>query len=248
MTRIGLISDLHGNLPALQAVLADLDREEVDELVCLGDVAIGPQPAETLEQLEELRCPVTMGNWDAWFVEPMPPLEGELGQVLVDLRNWAAAQLDPRQLRYVKSFAPFVEIPLDGTGMLLAFHASPRSYEDSILPTTTDAELEEMLDGHRAPIYAGGHTHFQLFRRLGESVLLNPGSVGLPFRKLEPGVMRVAPWAEYAVVTADGGRLAVDLRRTPFDVEAFLDRMLRSEMPHAGWWAELWREEAPLRG
>jgi predicted phosphodiesterase len=248
MTRIGLISDLHGNVPALEAVLAELAREGVDEVVCLGDIAIGPQPVETVERLQNLRCPVTMGNWDAWFVGPMPFLEGHLGRVLIDLRNWSAAKLEPAQLQFIQGFVPVVELPLDSAGSLVAFHGSPRSNEDSILSTTSDAELGEMLAGRTEPLLVGGHTHFQLFRRYGESVVMNPGSVGLPFRKHQPGVMRVAPWAEYAVVSAERGRLTVDLRRTPYDVHAFLDAMRRSGMPHTEWWTELWSDEAPATG
>ena len=69
---LAAISDIHGNLPALEAVLAELEREGVDELVCLGDVALGPQPAETVARVRGLGCAVVMGNWDAWVLEGFP--------------------------------------------------------------------------------------------------------------------------------------------------------------------------------
>ena len=242
--RLALIGDIHGNLSALEAVLAELGREAVDDVVCLGDVAVGPQPVETVERLRALGCPVVMGNWDAWFFGEMPRLDGEIGQVLADLRSWAVARLTSEHRDYFASFAPTVQMRLSDGAALLAFHGSPRSFEESIWATTPEAELEQMLGGRPALVFAAGHTHSQLFRRFGESVVVNPGSVGLPFRRIEQGVMRIAPWAEYALLTCDDGHLSVELRRTVFDVEAFLAVMRRSGMPHADWWAELWSDES----
>jgi predicted phosphodiesterase len=242
--RLALIADIHGNLPSLEAVLDDVDREGVNEIVCLGDVALGPLPVETVERLRAVGCPVVMGNWDAWFFQPMPTLDGDLGRVLGDLRNWSGAQLSEEDRRYVLAFEATVEVPLGAGATLLGFHGSPRSFQDMILATTPDAEIEQMLDGRQALVLAGGHTHFQLFRRFEESAIVNPGSVGLPFRRGHAGVMPISPWAEYGIVDYENGRLGIELRRTPYDVESFLSLMLRSGMPHAEWWAELWTDEA----
>jgi predicted phosphodiesterase len=246
MMRLALIADIHGNLEALDAVLAEIEREGVERVVCLGDVAIGPQPVETLERVRAIGCPVTMGNWDSWFVHGMPRHDGWLGSILADLRSWSVEQLSPDHRRYLGAFVPTVEVELPDGRALLAFHGSPRSFEDSILATTPERELELMLDGRTAAVLAGGHTHFQLFRRLGESVLLNPGSVGLPFRRPQAGVMQIAPWAEYALLEQDGTRLSIDLRRTPYDVAAFLRTMHASGMPNADWWAGLWTADSPV--
>lgn len=240
--RLALIADIHGNLPALDAVLAELRREDVDQIVCLGDVSVGPHPVETLERVRSLGCPVVMGNWDAWFVQEMPRFDGQLGHVLGDLRAWSVEQLSAAHRDYLGSFAPTLDLRLPGGAKLLAFHGSPRSYEDMIFATTPDEELEPMFAGHDGLVLAGGHTHFQLFRRFGESVLVNPGSIGLPFRRPQSGVMHIAPWAEYGVVRHDGERLSIELRRTGFDVGGFVRTMRGSGMPHAEWWAGLWSE------
>jgi predicted phosphodiesterase len=242
--RLALIADIHGNLPALDAVLAEIDREGVDRIICLGDISIGPQPVETLERVRSLGCPVIMGNWDAWFVQGMPQFDGRLGQVLGDLRTWSVEQFSSEQRQYLTGFAPTVEVPLPNGATLLAFHGSPRSFEDSIFATTPDQELEQMFAGRTALVLAGGHTHFQLFRRFGESVLLNPGSIGLPFRRPQRGIMEIAPWAEYGIVQHDGDRVSIELRRTAFDLDAFLRKMRESGMPHADWWAGLWTAES----
>jgi predicted phosphodiesterase len=248
--RVALIADIHGNLTALDAVLAEIHREDVDRIVCLGDISLGPQPVETLERVRSLDCPVIMGNWDAWFLQGMPQFDGRLGEVLGDLRTWSVEQLSSEHRNYLGGFAPTVEVPLPDGEMLLAFHGSPRSFEDSIFATTPDEELEQMFAGRTAQVFAGGHTHFQLFRRFGESVLLNPGSIGLPFRRPQRGIMEIAPWAEYGLVQHDGGRLSIELRRTAFDLDDFLRTMRESGMPHADWWEGLWtaEPESAIRG
>lgn len=242
--RLALIADIHGNLPALDAVLAEISREGVDRIVCLGDISLGPQPAETLERVRSLGCPVVMGNWDAWFLQGMPQFDGQLGEVLGDLRAWSVEQLSSEQRHYLTEFRPTVEVALPEGATLLAFHGSPRSFEDSIFATTPDEEVEEMLAGRTALVLAGGHTHFQLFRRLGESVLLNPGSIGLPFRRPHRGIMEIAPRAEYGLVQHDGDRLSIELRRTAFDLDGLLRVMREGGMPHAEWWVALWTAES----
>ena len=243
--QLALIADIHGNLPALERVLADLDGDRVEQIVCLGDVAVGPQPVETIERLRSVGCPTIMGNWDACMLGAEPKVDGELAEMLVDACTWSTAQLGTEHLDYVRSFVDSLELQLDEATTILAFHGSPRSYDEGIFATTPDEKVEEMLAGHDAALYACGHTHFQLFRRVGESVVLNVGSVGQPFRRRRRGVMHISPWAEYAVVAADGGRLSIDLRRTPIDVELFTRTMLASGMPHAGWWADHWAPEVP---
>ena len=237
--RAALIADIHGNLLALDAVVAELEGERYDELVCLGDVAVGPQPGKTLERVRELGCRVVMGNWDAYFLDGFPDYDTDLGRKLVEMGAWWAEQLTPEDRAFMRGFEPLVELGSAGGLRLIAFHGSPRSFEDFIYPTTPDDEVDQMLDGRRAPVMAGGHTHFQMVRRLGPTVLVNPGSVGLPFSRPAP-VMQIEPWAEYGFVSLEDGRLAVELRRTAFDVGAFVRLVRESGMPHADWWAGLW--------
>jgi putative phosphoesterase len=246
--RLGLIADIHGNLPALDKVLAELEGEGVDQLVCLGDVAVGPQPVETLERLQGLGCPTIMGNWDACMLGEAPSVDGELAEMLVDACTWSTSLISAAQREYMQCFQDTLELRLDADLTLLAFHGSPRSFDDEIYATTPDEELESMLAGHEASVFAGGHTHFQMFRRLGESVVVNAGSVGQPFRRRQPGVMRLSPWAEYCLVTYEGGSLAIELHRTAVDVDALIGTMLGSGMPHAERWVELWSPEPSAVG
>jgi putative phosphoesterase len=245
--RVALLADIHGNLLGLNAVLEELVRDGVDRIVCLGDVAVGPQPTETLERIRNLDCPVLMGNWDAWFLDGFPEFSDELGRKLVEMGTWWADLLSPASRAYMRTFAQTVTVDLGGDTTLVAFHGSPRSYEEGIFATTPDEQVEQLLTGIEAPLVVCGHTHFQLLRRVGESLLVNPGSVGLPFRR-DGGVMQISPWAEYGIVTVDRDRLGVEFRRTSFDVDALAETMLASGMPHAEWWTALWtrREAAPI--
>jgi predicted phosphodiesterase len=241
--RVAFISDLHGNLLALEAVLRELEHELFDELICLGDVAVGPQPREVLERVRELGCPVVMGNWDAAFLDGMPAIErdDEVARMLVEIGAWWAGALTEDDRAFIAGFQPRLELELDDDARMLCFHGSPQSYNDWIFASTPDAEVLEMFGEHRAPVMVGGHTHLQMVRRFEGSLMVNPGSVGLPFRQWWPNEVRIAPWAEYGLVSFEDGKTAIDLRRTTFDVDAFLRLATESGMPHAAWWAESWQ-------
>jgi predicted phosphodiesterase len=119
-----------------------------------------------------------------------------------------------------------------GDGATLhCFHGSPRSFHDIIRATTPDEELDRLLAGSTAQVLAGGHTHERMLRRHAGRTLLNPGSIGLPS---DP------PWAEYAIVEAEGGIERVTFQRVRFDVARVHAAARDSGMPHAEWWIGLW--------
>ena len=130
---------------------------------------------------------------------------------------------------------------------MLFFHGSPKSDHDWIFATTPDEELRPMLDSVEQRVLVGGYTHVQMIRRYLETVIINPGSVGLPFREWWPRPVRISPWAEWGILAGEDGRLSMDLRRTPFDVDAFLQMSLSSGMPHAEWWAKSWSRDLERR-
>ena len=135
-----------------------------DELICLGDVsALGPQPREVIERLRTLRCPVVMGNTDAWHLDPALA-EGSSAPVLA-ISHWCTAQLTADDLAYVRTYSPTVARTLPDGTTLLCVHGSPRSFDDAITATTPDDTLDAMLDGTNAAIMVGGHTHIQMLRR-----------------------------------------------------------------------------------
>jgi predicted phosphodiesterase len=238
--RFGFISDIHGNLFALDAVLADLRQQEVDQIVCLGDICFGPQAHACLERVRELGCPVILGNWDSWSIDGFPPAEDPVGIMLYEIGRWWATHLTPDDEAYVRTFAPTLELPLENDSRMLCFHGSPQSFSDWIFSTTSDDDVGKMFEGHLAPVLVGGHTHLQMLRRFGQSVIVNPGSVGQPFAQWWPNQIRVAHWAEYGVIDCESARMKVDLRRVPYDVEGLLAMLRESEMPHCSWWIDSW--------
>jgi predicted phosphodiesterase len=236
--RLALVSDQHGNYVAFRAALDDVERLGVEEIVCLGDVAQGgTQPAETLDLLAALGCETVLGNADAFLLEipvdsPEPVTERQL-----EVRDWTLAQLDSSRLQQIRSFAPVVRRELDGVSLLL-FHGSPRSYDDVLLPELGGEALEPFL-GHDAALLAGGHTHLQWTRRIGDALYVNPGSVGISYdRHEDPPVLR--PLAEWALVTATGGTVGVEFRQVPYSVEDVRAASGRSGRPYADEWAAQW--------
>jgi predicted phosphodiesterase len=225
-------------------VVDALARQNVDELVCLGDVAPGPQPTETVRRLRELGCPVVSGNWDAWLLDRVPPLPGPVADKLGEQAEWWSEQLGDEERRFLGTLAPQLEVAVDGASVLCV-HGSPRSATEDILATTPDDAVSEMLDGVQQHVLAAGHTHVQLHRQHGSTLIVNPGSVGLPFHNSPAhGEIFMSPWAEYAIVTAEDGQVSTELRRAPYEVEAFLELARESGMPHAHWWTDCWVKDA----
>jgi predicted phosphodiesterase len=238
--RVAVISDIHGNRFGLEPVLDDLGRQSVDRIICLGDICFGPQAHECLAMVRDLGCPVIVGNWDAWSTDGFPPADDPLGAMLYEIGAWWAGLLTPEDHEYVSTFVPTLDIEL-GTGTVMhCFHGSPRSFSDWIFSTTPDADLEKYFADTDAAVLVGGHTHLQMVRRFGRQVIVNPGSVGQPFAQWWPKPIRVAPWAEYAMIDVNDGWLQIDLRRVPVDVDALLEFCLQSGMPHAQWWVDSW--------
>jgi predicted phosphodiesterase len=240
--RLGVIADIHGNLVALETVLGALERERVERLVCLGDVAaLGPQPGEVLARLRGLGCPCVMGNTDAWLLGD--PAFGSDSPVLAEMTRWCVERLSAEDRAAVRAFPPVLALAPGSGQELLCFHGSPRSFDDVIAATTPEPEIGAMLGGREAAIMVGGHTHVQLLRRYGESVIVNVGSVGLP--GTGPGtpdlpVNRRVRWAEYGVIDAADGRVSIELRRVPLEMGPMLAAGKASGMPHLDWWLARW--------
>jgi putative phosphoesterase len=243
--RLALISDIHGNQVALEAVLTALALQQISQVICLGDVAsTGPQPGEVIKRLREMGCPVVMGNMDAWLLHPEPKEQPDVRrQRWQEMDLWCAGQLSSADRAYLQSFQPRIEHTLSGEKMLVCYHGSPRSYHERILPTTPEEELEQALAGARGDLLVGGHTHVQMFRRFKDLLLFNPGSVGLAMDRVSPlEDIRQPAFAEYALVECDKTTLQVGLHRVAFDLQAFIQAMHASGMPHAAWWASRWKE------
>lgn len=243
--RIAFISDIHGNLVALQAVLADLKSQEVDQIVCLGDtVTMGPQPKEVLTVLQELRCAYIKGNHDSALLEPEKAAQYEITEYLVKDLYWCRDQLQQADLDFIDSFRPTLDIPLSKQVKLLAFHGSPLSSIDIIQATTPVEVLDRYFSDRTADVFIGGHSHIQLHRRYGHKLILNSGSVGNTFKFVyTPGIVpSLLPWAEYMIVSHVNDTVSVDARRVYFDTSELLQIVKKSSLPGAVWWLKQYQE------
>jgi predicted phosphodiesterase len=230
--RIALISDLHANEAALDAVLHD--ARDCDRVICLGDVAtLGPRPVEVLARLRDLGITCILGNHDEFLLDPALIHGYTEARVVVDSVDWCRAHLDAATLDVVRTFARTLEVPLDGGATLFLFHGTARSNMEDLLATTPPDRVDEMLAGHRASVLAGGHTHVQMVRQHRGMWIVNPGSVGLPFRAHGESPPALLPDAEYAIVEASPRGVAVSLRRVPVAIRAMRDALDGCDLPLA---------------
>lgn len=244
--RIAFISDIHGNYTALEAVLADIKKQGIDQIVCLGDtVTLGPQPREVLDTLREINSINIKGNHDAAILEPDKAAEYEITDYLVPDLHWGRERLTREDFEFIGSFAPTYEFDFPNDIRLLAFHGSPHSTTDLILATTPPDTLDEHFKDHRASVFIGGHSHIQMQRRHGERLILNSGSVGNAFLyAYAPGkTPSLLPWAEYAILEQSGNFFDVDLRRVYFDTHALLDIVKTSGLPGSAWWLRQYQNQ-----
>lgn len=244
--RIAIISDIHGNLTALQAVLADIKLHKVDQIVCLGDtVTLGPQPKMVLDTLRELNCIFIKGNHDAAILDPERADDFEIADYLIPDLIWCRDQLTTNDLKLIESFKDTHEITFSNGVTALFFHGSPLSPTDIIQATTEPALLEKYFEGQNATVFIGGHSHIQMYRRYGEKLILNSGSVGNAFKFVyAPGnVPSLLPWAEYMIIGQNGNSLDVDLRRVQFDTAEVLKLVAESGMPNTAWWLKQYQPD-----
>lgn len=236
--RLALISDIHGNNTALQAVLHDIHRQRVESIVCLGDVATnGPEPKRVIAELRNIGCPCIIGNHESALLDPDAAVRYQIPPQLISSLNWTLNQLTKSELSYLASFKATLPITLGKDMNLLCFHASPLSNTDLLLAMTPAEDLAEMFTGSDAKFFAGGHTHLQMLRQYEGMLVINPGSVGQPFRSFPlPGsAPSLLPWAEYAILDWADDALSVDLRRVPFDVNKYCRAIMESEIPLKDW-------------
>ena len=223
-------------------MLADLERDPVDQLVCLGDtVQGGCQPRQVVELMQQLECPTILGNADAFILDADAGAETPNEQQL-DVREWTRAQLGGSGLSYLETFQPTLTVALGDERELLAFHGSPSSFDDVILPHLDEDEFRGLLGPPRADVLAGGHVHLQWLRRYAASLFVNPGSVGLSYDHVQPeDDFHVDAFAAYARIHVEEDWIEIAFRRVPFDRDAVLAAIAASDVPHADLRLAQWR-------
>jgi diadenosine tetraphosphatase ApaH/serine/threonine PP2A family protein phosphatase len=218
--RVAAIYDVHGNLPALDAVLAEPDVAGADLLLVGGDIASGPLPGATIERLRGIgdRARFLRGNADRELVERFDGGPGGGAEVWERRTDWAAGELTRPQRDFLAALPATIALEVDGLGRTLFCHGSPRSDEEILTCLTDEARLAAALGGVEEQVVVCGHTHVQFDRSPGPARVVNAGSVGMPYEE-EPG----AYWA----LLGPG----VELRRTAYDLDAAAARFRAGSFP-----------------
>jgi putative phosphoesterase len=197
--RIAALYDVHGNLPALEAVLAEVEQEGVDEIVCGGDACAGPMPREALELLQRHAARFVRGNADR------------------ELRGWPAERLTEEQRTFLRQLPLSLSLEADGLGAVLFCHATPRSDEEIITRLTPDDEVASVLEGVLEQTIVCGHVHVQYDRRVGEKRVVNAGSVGAPYEGRAAAFWALlGPGVEHRATGYDLARAVERLRATGY--------------------------------
>jgi len=217
--RVAALYDVHGNLPALEAVLAAIPGDAA--IVVGGDVAAGPFPAETLERLRALgdRVHWLRGNADRELTL------GEEGLAPAQMLDWVRARMTPEQIAFLHALPPTLELEIDGLGRVLFCHATPQNDVDIFTSITPAERVAPAFAGVEAELVVVGHTHMQFDREIAGTRVVNAGSVGMPYED--------APGAYWALLPGAAGD--IELTMTPYE-------------PDVGEWPDEWptasRDEA----
>ena len=220
--RVAALYDIHGNLPALEAVLDEVRRAEVDQVVIGGDALPGPMPRETLSRLLNLDIPVQFlqGNGDRVVRAQMAGADmSEVPERFREVIRWSAEQLGPKHERWLARLPGTVRIQIPQLGDVLFCHATPRNDTDVFTRLTPEDRLVSIFEGSNAALVVCGHTHMQFDRVVGRVRVVNAGSVGMPYG--DPG-------AHWLLLGPD-----VQFRRTRYDLPQAAERIRATTYPQA---------------
>lgn len=217
--RVAALYDIHGNLAALEAVLAEVERLAPDRILVGGDVALGPMPRETLSRLAELgdRLTYIRGNCDREMTSPTEAFKSGAWGMRTE---WAASRCTPAQMALLAGLPTSETLEVDGLGPVLFCHGSPRRDDEILTKLSPDDRLRATLAGGEPGVIVSGHTHVQYERDALGKRWVNPGSVGMAYER-QP----VACWAMFGP--------EVSLHRTPFDVDRAIRDVRASGFPDA---------------
>jgi predicted phosphodiesterase len=218
--------DIHGNVPALDAVLVEVRRAGVTRIVAGGDVVLGPMPRETLDRLLALDIPVSFiqGNCEREMLALERGAESTLPEHVQANMRWVAQQLGAELLEIIARWPATHSASVPGQGTLLFCHATPRNDSEIFTEATAESRLRPVFAGVLAETVVCGHTHMQFDRRIGSTRVVNSGSVGMPFGR---------SGADWLLIDHE-----LLLRHGAYDLDAAAERVRESGYPQAAEFAE----------
>jgi len=231
--RVAAIYDIHGNLPALEAVLKDLKSADVDLIVVGGDILPGPMPRESLACLFNAGIPFKCirGNGEREALALAAGASSTLPPETQAAVKWSGEQLSEEEGLSIHQWPPTRKVDIEGLGTVLFCHATPRSDTEIFTRQTPEANLLSVFQGVGAPIVVCGHTHMQFDRTIGGTRVVNAGSVGMPF----------GATGAYWLLLGPG----VELRKTSYDLDGAAVRIRATRYPGAADFAKRHIMSAP---
>jgi putative phosphoesterase len=225
--RLAFLSDIHGNAVALDAVLEDISKRNVDKIIILGDISYrGPEPKRALELVKSLHTNVIKGNADEWVVRGIK--EGEVAESALQMmkkeRDWIYKRLDEADIRYLAELPTETKLETENI-RIHAFHATPDSLFDVVQPFESDGALLDKMMKSGADIFIYAHIHKPFIRYIEGKCLINIGSVGLPFDGLTK--------SSYAIVDLKEGNFQTSIVRVDFDLEKVIKQYQEEDYPNS---------------
>lgn len=217
--------DIHGNLPALEAVLAEVRRASVDQVLIGGDVLPGPMPVECLDLLTRLEVSThfIIGNGDREVLARMRGIETDWYKTARpewrEPIDWTAEQLRPEHQNLIASWPATLSLHVDGLGDVLFCHATPRNDTDIFTRLTSDERLRPIFADVKEELVLCGHTHLPFDRTVGKTRVANAGSVGMPFGRTGADWLLLGP--------------EIHLRHTDYDLPSAAERIRQTHYPEA---------------
>ncbi|MFX3618687.1 MAG: metallophosphoesterase [Sporolactobacillus sp.] len=222
--KIAALYDIHGNFPALRAVIDELHKIQPDQIVIGGDMVSGPMPIQTMDCLLNLRKHVRTtfirGNGDREVIEASKAFElPNLSEQGRKTQQWVAEQMTDEHLAFLSHLKSVTSIHTENLGDLLFCHATPNSDSKIFTPLTEQDRLQKLFTGFKQPIVVCGHTHMQFRLELEGQKIFNSGSVGMPFAN--------RPGAYWLLIDSD----KIEFRRTTYDLNAAAKQIRKSQDP-----------------
>lgn len=224
--RLAIISDIHGNSTALDAVLADIQQQNVDRIICLGDIAnAGPHPSYCLDTVRQVADVVIQGNHELYLLGDNMPSDIDTSPIWAGLR-WIRRQLRPEQYEYIRRLPYSYCWVLNGHTPTLFTHGSPASQFLGFKAEYNHDAIIKRMNGHDHITLFVGHTHRQLYHNWSHSWVCNVGSVGMP--------LDGTPEAKYVVATWQRQQWQIEFRRVAYDLARLMAAFDEVEYQQSG--------------
>lgn len=224
--RIGLIADIHANLPALEAVLEHCAHQRVDQIFNLGDmVGYGPFPEQSVQRVIDLEDTTIIGNYDVKVLKVSKKWEKWVhskNPLKLLAFQWAKAQLSDQSAEFLRSLPDQRRIRIQGLEILLT-HGSPAHADESLTPETDESRFASLAGQAGSDVVLCGHSHVPFHLEVAGTHFVNPGSVGRP----DDG----NPCASYAVLIIEAQAISVQLHRIPYDIDRTLAAISQLKLP-----------------